>query len=789
MSRLPSMRGVGPFALSVAFVFHGSTARAEQSVALPTIEATAEGEAQESSKPAPNSPGPAPMVEKYQLPQTTESIAAKQIQETINIVDTEDAIKYLPSLFVRKRNNGDTQPVLATRTWGLNSSARSLVYADDILISALIANNNTIGAPRWGLVAPEEIQRIDFLYGPFSAAYPGNSIGGVMLITTRMPDKPEVTAKQTESFQTFSQYGTNNTYRTDQTSVSAGNRIENFWWFFGANIANSFSQPLSYVTTGANLPLPGTSGGYFAQNKLGQTANVLGAGGLLHTVMANVKLKLAYDFTPWLRGTYTLGYWSNDGQSNVQTYLNNAFGAPTFGGVAGFANSYYTITERHLANAVSLKTNTRGPFDWDMSASFYNMLQDTQRNPYGVIGATGFTTYGKIANLGGTNWENIDLKGIWRNDGPSGNHEVSFGLHGDQYNLNNPTYKTTTWNGGPDVTGEVYTSGVGATQTGALWAQDAWRIAPSMKLTVGGRLETWRAFDGFNLNTTQNAAGAITSASAKYQPTLNSTNFSPKVSLSWTPNQDWEVKGSFGEAYRYPTVSELYQVVSSGSTFFFPNPNLSPEEDLSYEVTAERKWVDGKVRLSLFQENVRSALISQTNFVNSGTTQANITTVSNVDATRNRGVELAWQKDNVGVNGLQFFGSVTYVDARIISDPTWTGVYVGTNVRSTVDGKRTPYVPDWRTTFGLTYRPDEHWAFTAAARYSGKMYSTMDNTDAVSNVYGAFDRYFVVDARIHYQLNELASFDFGVDNLNNEKYFLFHPFPKRTFVADMKIKF
>src|SRR5439155_3755181 len=85
----------------------------------------------------------------------------------------------------RKRNYGDNQSVLATRTWGLNSSARSLIYVDDILISNLQGNNNSNASPRWGLVAPEEIQRIDFLYGPFAAMYPGNSIGGVLQITTR----------------------------------------------------------------------------------------------------------------------------------------------------------------------------------------------------------------------------------------------------------------------------------------------------------------------------------------------------------------------------------------------------------------------------------------------------------------------------------------------------------------------------------------------------------------------------------------------------------------------------
>ena len=119
----------------------------------------------------------------------------------------------MPSLFVRKRNNGDTQAVLQTRTWGIGSSARSLVYADDLLLTALIGNDNNIGAPRWGLVAPEEIERVDFLYGPFSAQYPGNSMGGVLKITTRMPEKLEVSVKDTVSVQDFHLWGTNKSLR------------------------------------------------------------------------------------------------------------------------------------------------------------------------------------------------------------------------------------------------------------------------------------------------------------------------------------------------------------------------------------------------------------------------------------------------------------------------------------------------------------------------------------------------------------------------------------------------
>ncbi|MDB5503578.1 MAG: TonB-dependent receptor [Tardiphaga sp.] len=721
--------------------------------------------------------GNPPIKDKYQLPQTSASITAAEIQQKINIVDTEDSVKYMPSLFVRKRNAGDTQPVLATRTAGVGASARSLVYADDILLTALIANNNTLGAPRWGLVAPEEIQRVDFLYGPFSAAYPGNSLGGVLLITTKMPEKFEFTAKQTEAFQTFDRYNTKGTFRTDQTSLSIGDRKGDFSYLISGNYQNSYSQPLSWITN-ATAPA-GTSGTIAAQNKLGAAANVVGAGGLLHTEMANVKGKVAWDITPLVKATFTTGFWSNDADSSVQTYLRNAAGTPTFGGVAGFASSYYTLSQKHLANSISVKSDTKGTFDFDVSVSRYDFLEDIQRSPYGVAsaGAT-FTPDGKIARLDGTHWTNGDAKGIWR---PNDFHEVSFGVHADRYVLSNPTYATATWNGGADSTSSLYTDSRGATQTTALWIQDAWKFAPDFKLTLGGRLENWNASEGFNLATIQTASGGITGTTSVNQPELNATRFSPKASLSWTPSAQWEVTGSFGQAYRFPTVTELYQIVQTGSIYSTPNPNLKPENGLSEEIAIQRKFTDGNIRLSLFNEYIRDALISQTGFLTGATP---VSFVTNVDEIRNTGVELAIRKDNVVIHGLELFGSVTYVDSRILSDPSFVST-TGT----TAVGKRVPNTPDWRATAGATYRPNAWWAFTAAARYSGKQYSTLDNTDVVSNVYGAFDSFTVVDLRAQYRFSETAQASFGIDNVGDYKYTLFHPFPGRTYVADVRIKF
>src|SRR4051812_6797353 len=93
-------------------------------------------------------------------PASAEAASADDIAATVNAVNIEDTVKYLPSLIVRKRHIGDTQAPLGTRTSGLGASARTLIYADGVLLSALIGNNNSNASPRWGMVAPDEMQSV-----------------------------------------------------------------------------------------------------------------------------------------------------------------------------------------------------------------------------------------------------------------------------------------------------------------------------------------------------------------------------------------------------------------------------------------------------------------------------------------------------------------------------------------------------------------------------------------------------------------------------------------------------
>lgn len=714
-----------------------------------------------------------------QIPTTIEGINAAQIEQTINASDSEDALKYLPSLLVRKRYMGDyNHAVLSTRASGTGNSARSMVYADGILLSNYLGNGAGF-TPRWGMVTPEEIERVDVLYGPFSAAYAGNSVGAVVDYVTRMPTTFEAHAKIGYASQKFDLYSTSERDSGKQASASVGSRHGAFAWWINLNRLDSTGQPLVFATRAVSdgvAPTAGTpvvSGAIAGNSNKDQPWWLLGTTTGYHTVQDHAKAKLSYDLTPTMRASYLLGWWKNDTDGNASTYLRDSANHPVYAGNVVIGGRQYNLngpsaafapnlnTLEHRMQGVSLKTNTRAAFDWEMAASAYDYTSDILRAPTALLPAASGGGAGRITDMAGSGWHNLNLRGTWRPSGSAhgvGAQVIDFGYQQDAYRLRTLVSSTGDWIHG--AAGARFSAFNGNTSLQSLFAQDTWTISPSWKTTLGARYERWRA-DGGELG---NATAIV-----PFGATRNEAHLSPKAALAWQLDADWVLKASSGRAVRMPTAGELYQGSIVDDSIVNTDPNLKPEKSWTSELSAEHITYNGLLRTILFVERTRDALYSQA-------LTATVSTVQNIDAIHTRGLEVAWQANNVGVNGLELNSSATFTDSIITANRGFAASV----------GKQQPRVPRWRATTVASYRQNDQLTYTLAGRYSGVQYGQLDNSDSNGFSYLGFSKFFVVDARVRFKLDRQWSAAIGIDNLNNYKYWAFHPYTQRTVVAELK---
>ncbi len=254
------------------------------------------------------------------------------------------------------------------------------------------------------------------------------------------------------------------------------------------------------------------------------------------------------------------------------------------------------------------------------------------------------------------------------------------------------------------------------------------------------------------------------------------TFVSPKLALAYQLTGDWSLKASAGRAVRMPTVSELYQGTTGvGGNIVNNDPNLKPERSWTGELTAERALARGSLRMTAFHEDTRDALYAQVNTTAGGT----VSTIQNVAHIRTTGVELAYQAVDVWIAGFDLSSSLTYAHSRIVENESFPASV----------GKWQPRVPDWRGNLLATYRIGEKWTATVGARYSGRQYNTLDNSDPNGNTYTGVSRFFTTDVRVRYQMLENVTASLSLDNANSDTYWNFHPYPQRTLAAELDVSF
>lgn len=722
---------------------------------------------------------------------STAARTAEQLREQ-NLFNPEDALQYAPSTTVRKRYPGDRNAVIAGRSFGTLQPSRALVYLDGYLISNFLGR---FDAPRWNMISPEAMDRVDILYGPYSALFPGNSIGTTVAVTQRAPKGFEFAGRLIGFHQAFRQYGHRDDGRGGQLSLRLANRFESGLWLSAdLNHQDATSQPMQYHTVAANAAgaFPEVAGSattvtgivYDADPK-GLKRAVFGAsaGAIDHTVQDTLNLRAGMRLTPTLEASAMASWWHNDSKTRNETWLRDAAGRAVWSGVVTDGTSRFEIpkptfapttrAETHRQLGATLKTRNGPGWNASLVVSDYRVIDDVNRQ---ANGADPVASAGSVTVRDGTGWNTAEVQASFTpvaGDWTGGRHALAFGLHRNGYVLDNGVFEAADWRGDIGAQKQFYG---GRTVVAALYAQDAWRVADDWLLTLGWREERFRTCAGRQLG-----GGATVDYAAR-----SLRGSSPKASLAWSASDALLLKASAGRGVRFPNVEELYNGTVTATSQTLSDPNLRAETSDALELSAEQDWDRQRLRVSLYFDDVRDAILRQSTtdaaVCRAAAGAAGYTCVQNVERVKTSGIEFAWSAQDLtlgGIRGLAIDASAAYTfRSEVVANTRDPGMV----------GKWWLRVPRTRATLQLAWRPDAVWMFSAGLRHQGRAYNDPHNLDANPDVYGGVSAVNQLDLRGTCKLRAALELAAGINNATDQRAWQSHPYPGRTLFVELRFR-
>ena len=716
------------------------------------------------------------------LPSSTASKTAEQLREQ-NIYNPEDIAVNLPSTSVRKRYFGDRNANVAGRSFGTLQPGRALVYLDGYLISNFLGR---FDAPRWNMVNVESIERVDALYGPYSAIYPGNSIGTTLIVTERKPKGLEASASIKYNQQGFSEYATSENFTSKQVSARLASRLDSgLWYAVSVQHQDSEGHPMGY----ANAVRGATAGAFAAPTNAAKLVTgivydkdpqsrdraLFGATGIDHNRQDTVNLRVGYELSASQEIEARVAWWRDDSTVRAVTALRDAAGNPVWSGLVKDGTRQFNVAadafapsqrdESHRQLGATWKTRHAKGWNASVVVTDYQILSDAARQanlaqPLAEQGGAGTVT-----RRDGTGWNTFEAQATYTptpGDFGNGQHALVLGVHRNQYKLQNVVNNASDWRSTETTLNQNY---YGQTTISALYAQDAWRFAPDWVLTSGVRLENFESSGG-----SQFFAGPPVAQNTFPGRSISAT--SPKLSLAWTAADDIVLKGSFGRGVRFPNVDELFNGTKTGANITTSDPNLRPEVSDSMELSAEREWGSHWVRASLFRDDVQDTILRQTD----ATVTPSVTRVSNVGRVLTQGIELVWSTRDVGVKGFDLGGSATWTDAEVKANAA----------NPAQVGKKWVRIAPQRYMVQASYRPNAQWVFGASYRWSSSMYNTELNIDNNPDTFGGTSSVNQLDLKASWKFAKQWEWGVGINNVANRSSWQAHTMPQRSVQTELR---
>jgi iron complex outermembrane receptor protein len=713
------------------------------------------------------------------------SLLTQEDMVSINATTTEDLVKYEPSIVIRKRYIGDSNGTLGLRGSNMFATARSMVFADGVPLHYLLQTRWS-GAPRWTMVSASEIAQVEILYGPFSAEYSGNSMGGVVLIETALPQTRKVHLDLDYFSQDFSAYDFSDRLTGSKSFFSYGDKFGDLSVYFSYNHLENDSQPQSFYfdnKRSLNNATPVT-GLITDKDVYGAAAYYFGDTGVEQATTDNFKIKVGYDFANW-SSLLNIAYEDrNTLRDSPNSYLRNSAGEQVWSG--NFEQDGIAITvpaarlgaseldRRSLSIGLRLKGDLAEGVRFESNLSDFRILEDTNRASSHSLKDPLFQGRGQTTDYDDTGWQTLEGKFIFSNLGLS-DLELVTGARYEAYRLNMDVFNSQRWDKG-DNNGLTSSSG-GETNIQALFAQMNWSINERWDLSLGGRYERWKSEGGYFGDADPKTPEFDIAAVAD-----NSSNqFSPKFSLGFAPVDEWQLRYSIARAYRFPVVEELFMQSQSYSSAVEARPDLKPENGLHHNLLIEKQFDGGYARVNFFTETIKDAIESQTTLLPSGFAVSSVTTFAAIDEVETDGIELVLNQAGFILPQMDVRFNIAYTKSIIADNST----VEGGNPGSTIEGNDYPRMPRWRSNLMTTYHLSDKWDMSANLQYADKSFGRLQNDDIAEGVMGAQDGYTRIGLKTTYDFTEQIEVGLGVDNLTNEQSYVAHPWPGRTFFLSL----
>lgn len=709
----------------------------------------------------------------------------------INSSTTEDLVKYEPSIVIRKRYIGDSNGTLGLRGSNMFATARSMVFADGVPLHYLLQTRWS-GAPRWTMVSASEIAQVEILYGPFSAEYSGNAMGGVVLIETAIPQQREVHVDLDYFSQDFSGYGFNDRLNGYKTFFSYGDKIDDLSIYFSYNRLENDSQPQSFYFDQDKNHLNPSVQQQFAnatpvtgllkdRDIYGTDAWYFGDTGIEQTVTDNIKIKLGYDFDNW-SSLLNIAYEDrNTSRDSANSYVKDLQGQTRWSGNFVENNVWINIPaarlgaseldRRSLSTGLRIKGELNERARFEANISDFRILEDNTRTSSHSVQDPLFMGRGQTTDYEDTGWQTLEGKFTFSDIGMEG-AELITGARYETYELNVNVFNSSEWMQG-DNAGYTSRSG-GETAISALFAQFNWNINSQWDVAIGGRYEQWESSNGYFSKDDP----ATPQLDLQNVEDADRNQFSPKFSLGYTPAEDWLVRYSLAKAYRFPVVEELFTQSQSYSTIVQARPDLKPENGLHHNVMLEKQFDAGYARINIFTETIQDAIESQSNLLPGG---GSVTTFSAIDEVKTDGIELILNRYGLFVPELDLRFNLAYTKSIIEDNRTAEGP----NPANSIEGNDYPRMPRWRSNLMLTYHATDRWDLSATMQYADKSFGRLDNLDTAEQVMGAQDGYKRFGLKTSFDFTENIEASLGVDNLTNEESYVAHPWPGRSYYLSL----